>query len=392
MTDGMNDDAKARCARGTIGDVATHKTTATAGEGDAGGGGGGRRERERGRRGAGVRALRVREMTIGDVVRVMRESEHETFPTSDNTMISVRGVFDVFVKAVVDGLTKPEEPSGTGRRVGETALAESSTAETVGLIKLPPRATTMRTTNVLEPTNVLEELYNTPATALSETSTPLVECAPDVLIADVVGMLDERDVHAVFTTTFDGERAIVTAEDILRYLCPIQDAVREVATFDTEAFNALFLSPRDTFLAVRQEHNMDLTTADVMWWMHEQNVNAVAFFESTFRVPGDQPLYGSVFVELSTRDLLDVTPDNFHTVFETDPVAYIAMKRTGVFVQSQTVAPDAHERGARDAIAALAEKNPSRLPKRFYIFQHDVVRAMTPLSLLRVLVAAHARP
>ena len=37
MTDGMNDDAKARCARGTIGDVATHKTTATAGEGDAGG-------------------------------------------------------------------------------------------------------------------------------------------------------------------------------------------------------------------------------------------------------------------------------------------------------------------------------------------------------------------
>lgn len=372
-------------------DVATHKATATAGGVDAGGGGGGRRDRDRGRRGAGVRALRVREMTIGDVVRVMRESEHETFPTSDNTMISVRGVFDVFVKAVVDGLTKPEEPSGTGRRVGETALAESNTAETVGLIKLPPRATTMRTTNVLEPTNVLEELYNTPATALSETSTPLVECAPDVLIADVAGMLDERDVHAVFTTTFDGERAIVTAEDILRYLCPLQDALREVATFDTEAFNALFRSPRDTFLAVRQEHNMDLTTADVMWWMHEQNVNAVAFFESTFRVPGDQPLYGSVFVELSTRDLLDVTPDNFHTVFETDPVAYIAMKRTGVFVQSQTVAPDAHERGARDAIAALAEKNPSRLPKRFYIFQRDVVRAMTPLSLLRVLVAAHAR-
>ena len=372
-------------------DVATHKATATAGVEDAGGDGGGRRDRDRGRRGAGVRALRVREMTIGDVVRVMRESEHETFPTSDNTMISVRGVFDVFVKAVVDGLTKPEEPSGTGRRVGETALAESNTAETVGLIKLPPRATTMRTTNVLEPTNVLEELYNTPATALSETSTPLVECAPDVLIADVAGMLDERDVHAVFTTTFDGERAIVTAEDILRYLCPLQDALREVATFDTEAFNALFRSPRDTFLAVRQEHNMDLTTADVMWWMHEQNVNAVAFFESTFRVPGDQPLYGSVFVELSTRDLLDVTPDNFHTVFETDPVAYIAMKRTGVFVQSQTVAPDAHERGARDAIAALAEKNPSRLPKRFYIFQRDVVRAMTPLSLLRVLVAAHAR-
>jgi hypothetical protein len=136
---------------------------------------------------------------------------------------------------------------------------------------------------------------------------------------------------------------------------------------------------------------MDLTTADVMWWMHEQNVNAVAFFESTFRVPGDQPLYGSVFVELSTRDLLDVTPDNFHTVFETDPVAYIAMKRAGVFVQSQTIALDAHERGARDTIAALAEKNPPRLPKRFYIFQRDVVRAMTPLSLLRVLVAAHAR-
>ena len=389
----MNDEGKTRCARGTIGDVAMHKTatTTTTEDVDAGQGRGDRGV-GRGGRGVGVRVLRLREMTIGDVVRVMRESEHETFPTSDNTMISVRGVFDVFVKAVVDGLTKPEEPSGTGRRVGETALAESSTAETVGLIKLPPRATTIRTTmRVEEPTNVLEELYNTPATALSETSTPLVECAPDVLIADVAGMLDERDVHAVFTTTFDGERAIVTAEDILRYLCPIQDALREVATFDTEAFNALFRSPRDTFLAVRQEHNMDLTTADVMWWMHEQNVNAVAFFESTFRVPGDQPLYGSVFVELSTRDLLDVTPDNFHTVFETDPVAYIAMKRAGVFVQSQTIALDAHERGARDSIAALAEKNPPRLPKRFYIFQRDVVRAMTPLSLLRVLVAAHAR-
>ena len=370
----MDADAEARCARGTIGACATRKRA------------------RRGRDGAKVRALELKEMTIGDVVEVMRESAHETFPTTTGTMISVRGVFDAFVRALVDGLAKPEEPAKWCGAL-DVALADSSTAETVGLIKLPQR----RSRETHEEMNVLDELFRTPATALSDTATPLVECAPDVSIADAVAMLDERDVHAVFTTTDDGERAILTAEDILCYLCPIRDALREVLTFDARAFNALFDAPKDTFLAIRQEHNMDLTAADVMWWMFRQSVNAVAFFESTFTVPGDVPLYGSVFVELSVRDLLDLTPDTFHVVFETDPVAYIATKRTGVFVHTHTAEhardvthDEDQERAARDALAALAEKNPARLPKRFYIFHRDVVRAFTPLSLLRALVHAHA--
>jgi len=323
-----------------------------------------------------------------DVVNVMRESDHETLPTTDGTTISTRGVFDGFVKELVDGLEKPDEPFECSK-FGMCDVVDSQTAETIGLIKLRVPA---RERGVDDSVNVLDGLFHKPATTLR--AIPVVECSPETSLTEVLTKLDERDMHAVFTTcgdAFDEERAIITAEDILWYLCPLGDALREIVSFEPKDFNPVFESAKDTFLAVRQEHNLDLTTADIFWWMHRQSVNAVAFFESSFRVPGDTPLYGSVFVELSTRDLLDLTPENFHLIFESDPVSYIACKRRGVFVQTQQVAHDDRERGARAALSALADKNPSRLPKRFYVFQHDVVRAMTPLSLLTALLAVHAR-
>ena len=356
-----------------------------------------------------VAVLNLHSMTVGDVVRAMRESGsclssgdaclvHETLPTTDGAQISIRALFKCFSRELEDELTKPLEPAYESGARADALVDEPNAAETVGLVHVEHRPTRVKNSKELAedlPRNVLESTFDLPATRLADFASPLIACESDARWRDAIQELDERDRHAIFFTIDDDTHCVVTAEDIVHFLGVAETLRLAIGQCFDE--RVLFDTTQDTFIVVHQEHNYDITAADCFRWLHREGdgVNACVFVESSFRVPGDTHVdrHGHIICELSARDLLDLTPDNFDQIFKVDPVTYVSTKPRlrgtcrGVFVEGQS---GTSSESARASIEKLAKKAPRRLPRRFYVIHRERVRAFTPLSLLRTIVACSA--
>lgn len=339
--------------------------------------------------------------TVGDVAEKLSESGHEQLPTMCGHSVSVSSVLTALANVTRETLATPAEPGACEGEHGGP-VSETRTAETVGLIREPTedaharqkREHTREEEDVHA--NVLETLYALPAVTTLPTSDK-IECDATMLLKDAVDLMDERDRHAIFTTLENDIVCVVTAEDMLKFL-GVADTLREVARSVEFDQLPVFETAKDTFLVVRQEHNYDLTAADVFTWIIERNVNAVVFIESAHRVPGERrPSHdrrGHLLAEIARRDILDVDADNFAAIFRQDPVDFVCSNPKKVpgacrsaFVETVSDRRDALLRAAdRDDIETC-------LPRRFYVLQDDCIAAFTPLSILRSLarIARHSR-
>ena len=353
-----------------------------------------------------LNVIDLHSMTIGDVVRTMRDSAsprwsgdaclvHETLPTTDGNQVSIRALFECFLRELDDELKKPLEPASEGG--GHDALIdEMNASETVGLVHVDRCPGSLNNTKEFTgeyPRNVLESTFSLPATRLADFASPLIECDSDLKWRDAVNEFDEGDKHAIFFTIGESVHCVVTAEDIVHFLGVTETLRLAIGRCFDERI--LFDSPQETFIVVHQEHNYELTAADCFRWLHREGegVNACVFVESSFRVPGDThgDRHGHIICELSVRDMLDLSPENFDVIFKTDPVTYVCTKPRikgtcrGVFVGT---CKDTSAESARSSIEALARKSPTRLPRRFYVVHRERVRAFTPLSLLKTILAS----
>ena len=327
--------------------------------------------------------------TVGDVAEKLSSSGHEQLPTLCGHSLSVSSLLTALANVTRETLATPAEPGACESEHG--TVSETRTAETVGLIREPMEDFHTRQKrehtreDEVQHANVLETLYALPAVTTLPTSEK-IECNANMLLKDAVDLMDERDRHAIFTT-LDDIVCVVTAEDILKFL-GVADTLREVARSVEFDRLPVFETAKDTFLVVRQEHNDDLTAADIFTWIIERNVNAVVFIESAHRVPGERrPLHdrrGHLLAEISRRDILDLDADNFAAIFRQDPVDFVCSKKRRVpgacrsaFVE--TVAD------RRDALLRAADRDDIEtcLPRRFYVLQDDCIAAFTPLSVLR---------
>lgn len=327
--------------------------------------------------------------TVGDVAEKLSKSGHEQLPTLCGHSVSVSSVLTALANVTRETLATPAEPGACEGEHGGP-VSETRTAETLGLIREPTED--VHTEHTLEDevqhANVLETLYALPAVTTLPTSEK-IECDATTLLKDAVDLMDERDRHAIFITLDDDIVCVVTAEDMLKFL-GIADTLREVARSVEFDQLPVFETVKDTFLVVRQEHNYDLTAADVFTWIIERNLNAVCFIESTHRVPGERrPPHGRrghLLAEISRRDILDLDADNFAAIFRQDPVDFVCSNPKKVpgacrsaFVETVSDRRDALLRAAdRDDIETC-------LPRRFYVLQDDCIAAFTPLSILRSL-------
>lgn len=327
--------------------------------------------------------------TVGDVAEKLSSSGHEQLPTLCGHSLSVSSLLTALANVTRETLATPAEPGACESEHG--TVSETRTAETVGLIREPMEDFHTRQKrehtreDEVQHANVLETLYALPAVTTLPTSEK-IECNANMLLKDAVDLMDERDRHAIFTT-LDDIVCVVTAEDILKFL-GVADTLREVARSVEFDRLPVFETAKDTFLVVRQEHNYDLTAADIFTWIIERDVNAVVFIESAHRVPGERrPLHdrrGHLLAEISRRDILDLDADNFAAIFRQDPVDFVCSKKRRVpgacrsaFVE--TVAD------RRDALLRAADRDDIEtcLPRRFYVLQDDCIAAFTPLSVLR---------
>lgn len=326
--------------------------------------------------------------TVGEVAEKLSASGHEQLPTLCEHSVSVSSLLTALANVTRETLATPAEPGACEGEHG--TVSETRTAETVGLIREPTED--VHTEHTLEDevqhANVLETLYALPAVTTLPTSEK-IECDATMLLKDAVDLMDERGRHAIFITLDDDIVCVVTAEDMLKFL-GIADTLREVARSVEFDQLPVFETVKDTFLVVRQEHNYDLTAADVFTWIIERNVNAVCFIESAHRVPGERrPPHdrrGHLLAEISRRDILDLDADNFAAIFRQDPVDFVCSNPKKVpgacrsaFVETVSDRRDALLRAAdRDDIETC-------LPRRFYVLQDDCIAAFTPLSILRSL-------
>lgn len=336
--------------------------------------------------------------TVGDVADKLSASGHEQLPTLCGHSVSVSSLLTALANVTRETLATPAEPGACESEHG--TVSETRTAETVGLIREPTEEVHARqkrehTREEEVHANVLETLYALPAVTTLPTSEK-IECDASMLLKDAVDLMDERDRHAIFTTLEDDIVCVVTAEDILKFF-GVADTLREVARSIEFDQLPVFETAKDTFLVVRQEHNYDLTAADVFTWIIERNINAVVFIESTHRVPGERrPPHdrrGHLLAEISRRDILDLDADNFAAIFRQDPVDFVCSKKRRVpgacrsaFVETVSDRREALLRAAdRDDIETC-------LPRRFYVLQDDCIAAFTPLSILRSAQSArHSR-
>jgi len=328
--------------------------------------------------------------TVGDVAEKLSSSGHEQLPTLCGHSVSVSSLLTALANVTRETLATPAEPGACESERGTES--ETRTAETVGLIREPTedvhaqqKREHMREDEEVH-ANVLETLYALPAVTTLPTSEK-IECDATMLLKDAVELMDERDKHAIFTTLYDDIVCVVTAEDILKFL-GVADTLRDVARSVEFDQLPVFETSKDTFLVVRQEHNYDLTAADVFTWIIERNVNAVVFIESAHRVPGERrPPHdrrGHLLAEISRRDILDLDADNFAAIFRQDPVDFVCSNPKKVpgacrsaFVETVWDRRDALLRAAdRDDIETC-------LPRRFYVLQDDFIAAFTPLSIVR---------
>ena len=327
--------------------------------------------------------------TVGDVAEKLSSSGHEQLPTLCGHSLSVSSLLTALANVTRETLATPAEPGACESEHG--TVSETRTAETVGLIREPMEDFHTRQKrehtreDEVQHANVLETLYALPAVTTLPTSEK-IECNANMLLKDAVDLMDERDRHAIFTT-LDDIVCVVTAEDILKFL-GVANTLREVARSVEFDRLPVFETAKVTFLVVRQEHNDDLTAADIFTWIIERDVNAVVFIESAHRVPGERrPLHdrrGHLLAEISRRDILDLDADNFAAIFRQDPVDFVCSKKRRVpgacrsaFVE--TVAD------RRDALLRAADRDDIEtcLPRRFYVLQDDCIAAFTPLSVLR---------
>lgn len=360
----------------------------------------------------GVEAIDLHVAKVRDVVERLRQTGareregvcdpmrdclvHESMPTTDERLIGIRSLFELFSRELSDALAGPAEPGMDDSAAG-IAHDELDAAETVGLVRSEhglghddDRLTDLNVDG--SPQNVLETVFELPATRLDEFASPLTKCDSREKWRDAIKLLDERDSHALFFSIEENDQCIecvVTAEDIIHFLGVEQTLHRAVgACFDE---SILFDSVRDTFIVVHQEHNFNITAADCFLWLRKEAVNAVVYVESSFwgRVPGEQDVHGHLLCELSIRDVLDLNPDNFVDIFNVDPVAYVSSKPRlhgvcrAVFVEGVS---GSTTDSARRAIEKFAAKRPRRLPRRFYVIHDEHVRACTPLSILRTIL------
>lgn len=332
--------------------------------------------------------------TVGDVAEKLSASGHEQLPTTCGRSVSVSSLLNALANVTSETLATPAEPGACEADHG--TVSETRTAETVGLIREPTedvhaqqqKREHMREEEEGVHANVLESLYALPAVTTLPTSEK-IKCDATILLKDAVDLMDERDRHAIFTTLDDDIVCVVTAEDILKFL-GVADTLREVARSVEFEQLPVFENAKDTFLVVRQEHNYDLTAADVFTWIIERNVNAVVFIESAHRVPGERrPPHdrrGHLLAEISRRDILDLDANNFAAIFRQDPVDFVCSnpKKAPGACRSAFVDPVADR---RDALLRAANRDDIEmcLPRRFYVLQNDCVVAFTPLSILRSL-------
>ena len=330
--------------------------------------------------------------TVGDVAEKLSASGHEQLPTLCGHSVSVSSLLTALANVTRETLATPAEPGACEGEHG--TVSETRTAETVGLIREPTEDVHARQKrehtreDEVQHANVLETLYALPAVTTLPTSGK-IECDATMLLKDAVDLMDERDRHAIFTTLEDDVVCVVTAEDMLKFL-GVADTLREVARSVEFDQLPVFETAKDTFLVVRQEHNYDLTAADVFTWIIERNVNAVVFIESAHRVPGERrPPHdrrGHLLAEISRRDILDLDADNFAATFRQDPVDFVcsnAKKRRVPGACRSAFVETVSDR--RDALLRAADRNDIEtcLPRRFYVLQDDCIAAFTPLSILR---------
>ena len=330
--------------------------------------------------------------TVGDVAEKLSASGHEQLPTLCGHSVSVSSLLTALANVTRETLATPAEPGACESEHG--TVSETRTAETVGLIREPTEDVHARQKrehtreDEVQHANVLETLYALPAVTTLPTSGK-IECDATMLLKDAVDLMDERDRHAIFTTLEDDVVCVVTAEDMLKFL-GVADTLREVARSVEFDQLPVFETAKDTFLVVRQEHNYDLTAADVFTWIIERNVNAVVFIESAHRVPGERrPPHdrrGHLLAEISRRDILDLDADNFAATFRQDPVDFVcsnAKKRRVPGACRSAFVETVSDR--RDALLRAADRNDIEtcLPRRFYVLQDDCIAAFTPLSILR---------
>ncbi len=326
--------------------------------------------------------------TVGDVAEKLYTSGHDQLPTVCGHSVSVSSLLTALANVTRETLATPSEPGACESEHG--TVSETRTAETVGLFFEPAEdvhAQQREHTREERHANVLETLYALPAVTTLPTSEK-IECDAMVLLKDAVDLMDECDRHAIFTTLEDDVVCVVTAEDILTFL-GVAETLREIARSVEFEQLPVFKTAKDTFLVVRQEHNYDLTTADVFMWIIERNVNAVVFIESAHRVSGERrpshERHGHLLAEISRRDILDLDADNFAAIFSQDPVDFVCRpkKRRVLGACCSAFVETVEDR--RDALLRAADREDIEtcLPRRFYVLQDDCVAAFTPLSILR---------
>ena len=358
----------------------------------------------------GVHTLDLHSSRVGEVVELMRATGggradacdasraclvHESMPTTDGKLISIRSLFELFSRELADVLAGPSEPGLEDSAAAMDVCDEANSSETVGLVRSEHHASSRDERRALQnlPSNVLKSVFALPATRLAEFAQPLIESDASKRWTEALDLLDEREKHAIFFQTDDGNRSVVTAEDIVHFL-GVEETLKRAVSDDCFDEKILFDSVRETFIVVHQDHNVGITAADCFLWLQRENVNACVYVESSFRIPGLHDTRGHIICELSVRDVLDLTPDNFVDIFNVDPVAYVSSKPQlhgtcrAVFVEGVS-GSSAHS--ARRAIEKFAEKQPRRLPRRFYVVHEEKVRACTPLSILRTILACENR-
>jgi len=353
-----------------------------------------------------VQTLDLHASRVGEVVELMRATGasnsnvcdasnaclvHESMPTTDGTLISIRSLFELFSRELADVLAGPSEPGLEDSAAAMDVCDEANSSETVGLVRSEHHASSRDERRALQnlPRNVLESVFALPATRLAEFAQPLIDRDASEKWCDIIDLLNEREQHAVFFKTDEGTRSVVTAEDVVHFL-GVEETLKRAVADDCFDEKVLFDTVQDSFIVVHQEHNVGITAADCFLWLQRENVNACVYVESSFRIPGLQDTRGHIICELSVRDVLDLTPDNFVDIFNVDPVAYVNSKPQvhgtcrAVFVEGVS-GSSAHS--ARRADEKFAEKRPRRLPRRFYVVHEEKVRACTPLSILRTILA-----
>ena len=350
-----------------------------------------------------VLQLDARGKTVGEALETLRNSGHESLPTTcaetseTTSMVSVRSFFDLFVRELRSDLERPHEP-GVSDAPRASGRDETDVAETLGVVVETSEDEREGATRETSETRLstFEKMLSLPASALMPLCRQIEKKSPDTKWSECVESF--RADGVVFFDADDLDettRRVVTAEDVVFFL-GVEHVLHRA--FDPACYdeNILFDSCKSTYIVVRVEHACT-TAANCFAWLFERGADACVFVESACRVPGANSnagasSHGVVVSELSIRDVIDLTPESFQRIFATSPIDFARAKptKTGACARAFVGSHDGGVDGARETIDAFTRKKPERLPRRFYLYIDGRLRAFTPLTALETLLAADA--